>query len=66
MQEWVGQKYRTIAQMCRDAIRKAKAQLELEAMSDVKGSQKSFCTDIISTKERQRKCGFQCSVELEN
>lgn len=52
MQEWVGQKYRTIAQVCRDGIRKAKAQLELEAMSDVKGSQKSFCTHIISTKER--------------
>lgn len=36
------EKFRSIAQACRDTVRKAAAQLELEPVRDVKGNKKSF------------------------
>jgi len=35
-------KYRDIFQACRDAVRKARVQLELNLLRDVKGNKKSF------------------------
>lgn len=53
-----------MVQMFRDGIRKAKAQLELEAMSDVKDSHKTFYKYWHQRKAKE--IWVQCSVELEN
>ena len=45
--------YRYVANMCREKIRKAKAQLELSLATKVKGNNKYFCKYIYS-KRRAR------------
>ena len=45
--------YRYVANMCRDKIRKAKAQLELSLATKVKGNNKYFCK-YINSKRRAR------------
>lgn len=42
MQKKAAQKYRGIAQVCRDGVRKAKAQLEINQERDFKSMKKSF------------------------
>lgn len=54
--------YQGIVQACREAIRKAKAQLKLKLVSDLNGEKESFyCT--LSEKVKQRKTGARCGAE---
>lgn len=54
--------YQGIVQACREAIRKAKAQLKLKLVSDLKDKKESFYSTL-SEKVKQRKTGACCGAE---
>lgn len=61
--EWASQvEYQSIVQACREAIRKAKAQLKLKLVSDLKDEKESFYSTL-SEKVKQRKTGTCCGAE---
>lgn len=53
-QRKAAQKYRGIAQACRDGVRKAKAQLEINLERDFKSMKKSFYNYITSKIKLRR------------
>lgn len=60
--EWASQvEYQGIVQACREAIRKAKAQLKLKLVSDLKDEKESFYSTL-SAKVKQRKTGACCGA----
>ena len=48
------EEYRAVVCVCRDRIRKAKAQMELNLVGDVKDNKKGFCR-YVGRKRRPRK-----------
>lgn len=60
--EWASQvEYQGIVQDCREAIRKAKAQLKLKLVGDLKDEKESFYSTL-SAKVKQRKTGACCGA----